>query len=215
MKHHILYFLLSFFFTSGILNAQNEKGKFIIGASSSILLGGSNSIGINSFGYTRTKITTNNPIVQTIVSEETGINVSTELARFITDNLAMGLSIMAGYSVNKDDIGNKRKRSVFGVGPFMRYYLPIKKALPYLEVNSNFGSNNTNFNTPVGIDGLTRFTSGFSSFGGGIGSNIFLGDKVAIDISLDYRSLRFRVEDSEDNTTVGSIGMNVGFNVFL
>jgi hypothetical protein len=76
-----------------------------------------------------------------IESNSYNVYFAPKVGYFFTDNLAAGLDLAFGWgkaNIPIADFTIEANNSVFGAGPFVRYYFPTGKILPFAEVNSNF-----------------------------------------------------------------------------
>ncbi|HEY6914348.1 MAG TPA: hypothetical protein VI413_06710 [Paludibacter sp.] len=205
--------------------AQNllmNKGKFILGVSSMLSSVGTGSdIGSIGFGSFTQKSDAIGFVEQEPV-KSTNINLLPKFGYFVVDNLAVGLDLSLIYqSRSFKTIYNESnsKGTYFCVGPFVRYYIPAGKILPYLEITGGFGAENI---WSRDINSLYAYTSisssGLFSVGGGAGIAIPIGDRVTFDALLGYNSLTVNEpENNTDNqrTVMGIFGLKLGFSVLL
>lgn len=96
---------------------------------------------------------------------------------FVIDNLAVGLDV--GF--NSTTMGDF-KTSGFGVGPFVRYFLPMKI---FAELGYQFGSQKQtlDFGPPIGEQEVTFGTGALNI---GVGYAAFLNDNVSIEPMIGY-----------------------------
>lgn len=128
----------------------------------------------------------------------TQISLSPSAGLFIIRNLALGANVKLSYS--KEGLV---KQSVFGVGPFVRYYFTSANIRPIIQGNFNFLSAKTK------VSGTSSTNNGTNFFLGG-GAAIFISDHVSLDAVLGY--------DHNDYNNLpgnGGFAMNVGFQVYL
>ncbi len=103
----------------------------------------------------------------------------------------------------------------FGAGPFLRYYIPSQKLLPFAEASYSIGSSKTAWEYD-NFDG--ERTTKVQQYGFGIGLGVPLGEKVSFDTLIGYQSYIYKEkEDNEDNLRyiVGTIGLKLGLTVIL
>lgn len=103
------------------------------------------------------------------------------------------------------------KNSLFGAGPFVRYYVPKGKILPIAEVNSIFG----NQRTRTDFVGENASNTAVNSLGGGLGLALLLGERSSFDLLLNYSSNRANFESNGFYTRENVLGLKFGFTVFL
>lgn len=195
----------------GLLNAQIDQGKVLVGLSS-----GSD---IFDLGYTTAK-TKSDADGSEEADKSFSVNFQPKMGYFIIDNLAIGLDLNVGFSKYKTGSDNDKFTSTsLSAGPFVRYYIPTSKVLPFFELSGSVGTfkNKYDFsdNTYQEDD---ESKTGIVSFGGGIGLAAPLGERVVVDILAGYNSFTYKQkQDNEDNerTTNGTIGLKVGFILIL
>ncbi|HEY6915721.1 MAG TPA: hypothetical protein VI413_13680, partial [Paludibacter sp.] len=205
--------------------AQNlvmNNGKFILGVSSMLSSVGTGS-GIGLIGFTSSTqksdavgYTEQNPV------KTTNINLLPKFGYFVVDNLAVGLDISLIYQSRSLKVINNESNSkgtYFCVGPFVRYYIPAGKILPYLEITGGYGAENSwSRDTYSSYSYIRTSSSGLFSVGGGAGIAIPIGDKVTFDALLGYNSLTvYDPVNNTDNqrTVTGTFGLKLGFSVLL
>ncbi|HSI74863.1 MAG TPA: hypothetical protein VK957_03160 [Lunatimonas sp.] len=202
----------------GFVNAQTDKGRMLLGASSDLGLSGA---GLVDIGYSSTKLKLDGAsYVEDNSSKITNISLLPKFGYFVADNLALGLDVAFATARLKGGNSNTESNSrLLSTGPFIRYYIPTAKVLPFVEVNSSFGrrTNTTKYvDNPNLQDNITK--TNIRSFGGGIGLAVPLGEKVAFDILAGFNSLTVNNKDgyfSNSRYVTSSLGLKVGFTMFL
>lgn len=185
----------------GLINAQTNQGKYLLGLSSDIF----------SLGYTTSK-TKSDANGSEEANKSFNVNLSPEIGYFIIDNLVIGLNLGVGSQTTKT--GNDNDKYTFtslSVGPFVRYYVPTSKVLPFFELGGSFGSMSTKFED-------SKDKTGIIKYGGGIGLAAPLGERVMVDVLAGYHSVTYKdKEDNEDNERMifGTLGLNIGFTILL
>jgi len=191
----------------------------LLGLSTGINISGEFSSGSNllSMGFSSTKYKSNaSGYTEPDPDKATNLNFLPKVGIFVIDNLAAGLDVTTAYSHSKDGgSGSKNTLTLLMAGPFIRYYLPVKKILPFAEVNAIFGLSKYKYEYE---GGSSEDKSALHSFGGGLGVAAPLGEKVTLDLMLGYNS--FSIKSKEDNPddermVMGTFGIKVGFIVFL
>ena len=207
------------------MEAQNllmNKGKFILGVSSVLSSVGTGS-SIGSIGFTSSTqksdavgYTEQNPM------KTTNINLLPKFGYFVVDNLAVGLDVSlihVSYSLKSINYDFNSTGTYFCVGPFVRYYVPAGKILPYLEITGGYGAENIWSRDTYSLYSHTSTSSsGLYSVGGGAGIAIPIGDRVTFDALLGYNSLTvYAPVNNTDNqrTVTGTFGLKLGFSVLL
>ena len=197
------------------LSAQTNKGKFLMGELSYIELMGNGVIGSANLGYTtfQFKSDGDNPSSK---QKQFSLNIVPRAGYFVIDNLAIGLDVLLATELkNIGDDTYKSTTTFFAVGPFVRYYIPTKKVLPFAEVNYSMGSrtNKTEFNGNESSDNYA-----IKLYGVGLGLAFPIGEKVSFDTIVGYHVyVNKDKEDNENNLrwVAGTLGLKLGFTVFL
>ncbi|MGY6743994.1 MAG: outer membrane beta-barrel protein [Cecembia sp.] len=202
---------LSFFLLISIsAMAQTEKGKMLLGAGTHI--GFSNGIGMMDMYFTNTT----REFADGTSEERSSYNIffAPKVGYFLIDNLAAGIDLAFGWGMTEIPIGDftvKSNNALFGAGPFVRYYVPKGKILPFAEVNTLFG----NQRTRTDIAGDDESNTGITSFGGGFGLALLLGERSSFDLLLNYSSNRANFESDGFYTRQNTIGIKFGYTIFL
>lgn len=215
----ILSLLVSFFFIFNLtlLNAQTKQGKILVGVSSTLSLAGTGS-DLMTLGYTNTKYKSDADGFKESDPDKTlSLNLLPKVGYFVIDNLAIGLDISLGLSNETDGSNNdKSSRKMITAGPFLRYYIPTNKVMPFFELTSSFGSLKSKYEPDNDVK--EEYKSSIMSLGAGLGMAIPLGDKVTFDVLAGYNSLTVKEKkDNTDNdrTVLGTIGLKFGFIILL
>ncbi len=175
----ILLFLL---FSSSILVAQVEKGKWLLAVYSNLGL----DIGKEKWGSSGNG--------QVSEYKYTEFNFTPEAAYFVMNKLSVGLFMDYQYykDISADD-NDTWKNTSFTVGPFVRYYiLEYKKIWPYASAGLGFGSGKK------GWDGSNEQKNTISTYRFGGGATYFLNDNVGLDlfVGYDYYAFKYKSEDA-------------------
>ena len=198
------------FFTLSVLEAQINKGRMLIGISTSFTYVNFGS-DLMSLGFTSIKQKSDAPgYVEPDPSKMTTINLLPKFGDFVINNLAVGLDACIASSVQKSD-QSKYSTTYFGLGPFVRYYIKGNKIMPFFEVSSLFGSI-TDKTTSQYYDSTDKIR--MMSIGGGVGIAVKLADKVTFDILAGYNSMSGKLKENNPNnerTVQGTIGCKLGF----
>jgi outer membrane protein len=197
-------FVISF----GPLYAQTNQGNFLLGLSSDIF----------SLGYSTSKISSDNDEAEN-AGKSFSVNLSPNMGYFVIDNLAIGLGLGVGFTAYNNESGDFKTSAIstsLSAGPFIRYYIPVSKVLPFCELSGSYGWSNMNI-SGTNLDD-TRVNIGTFNYGGGIGLAAPLGERVMADVMLGYRSLnmKYSQEEEYDQTTkTGTLGLSIGFVILL
>jgi len=196
-------------------NAQTTKGKFLLGVSSTLSVAGTGS-SLMTLGYSTTK---HNSDVSSLSEPDKTIsfNLIPKVGYFVIDNLALGLDLSLASTSSKDGLsGTVDSKTMFCIGPFMRYYIPKGKLLPFVEINGGMGS----IKNKRDESGRPYYTSNSSLFtyGGGVGLTACISDRVAFDILAGYSVLQVKRKENNDNnnrTITGTLGLKLGVIVLF
>jgi len=202
---------------SGFIFAQTTKGTFLLGELSIIDLTSNGTpttmnVGISTF---KTKSDSGNED-NSDPNKEFSINLTPKLGYFILNNFAVGLDFTLAYShtnIRSGDYIVNQTRT--GIGPFVRYYIPIKSILLFSEANYAYGSS---INRWEYHDDTDEHGYQIQYYGLGLGLGIPIGNSVSFDALLGYQAYNYKAkEGNEDNvrTIVGTIGLKLGLTVFL
>ena len=202
------------------INAQTEKGKVLVGVTTTFDLVGGGGSDLMGLGFSNVKYKSDadgydEPKPDKMIQ----FNLAPKVGFFVVDGLALGLDTYLSFSSNKDgDDEDKSKSTMWSVGPFVRYYIPTSSVKPFFEVNSGFGSSKFkyDYSDPSFDDYDSK--SGIISLGGGAGVAVPIGSRVTFDAMLGYKRFTIKAkEDNDDNyrTVVGTFGFNLGFTVML
>ena len=205
--------ILSFFFLICFsVHAQTEKGRFLVGAGTNVGL--SEPSGMMNLSFSRQKT-----FIDDDLSSQTNYNnlfIAPKAGYFIVDNLVAGLDMALGWGNGTTSIDGASQNSdintsLFGFGPFVRYYFSSGKVLPFAEVNTLFGSRNIEFTGAFTSENQQTFTN----IGGGVGLAFLLGNRSSIDLVLNYNSNRINFESENYTDRENTLGIKIGFTMFL
>ena len=198
-----------------VTEAQVSKGRSLIGLSTSFgyINYGSDlmSLGFSSIKYKANLLTNVDPDVLKV----TTLNLLPKFGYFFFNNLALGLNLCIGTSIDKPKSGGKSTMTSFGLGPFIRYYISGSKVMPFFEISSLFGSETNKYEDPYSS---SSNKNSLTSFGGGAGLAVKLGDKVTFDMTAGYNSTSEKAKQNNPNdirTVQGTIAFKLGFTVLL
>jgi len=192
----------------GFLNAQTNQGKLILSLSSDIF----------GLGFTTLK-TISDTNGSEEASESFNVNLSPKIGYFLIDNLAIGLDLGVGLQTGNNGTYHKYTSTSLSAGPFVRYYIPALKVLPFFELGGSVGMMNTKFiniDNTYGEDRVDK--TGIINYGGGIGLAAPLGERVMVDVLAGYHSSSVKFsEDNENNERLisGILGLDIGFVILL
>ena len=223
MKKFIELLTLALFLLPAFNYAQTEQGKIMVGLSTRIgvpFYTETMMSDVFSMGFTtiKTKSDADN-FEEPEPDKITSINMLPRVGVFVIDGLAVGLDLSLANMVYKDGTDDdKTIQTAYGVGPFVRYYFPVEKVKPFIEVNSSFGSIKQKYEYTNSNYEDEEYKYGLFLIGGGAGVAIPIGKRVTFDMMAGYNSLKFKEkEDNDDNyrEIIGTFGFKFGFIVFL
>jgi len=217
MKKLTLLSIITIVINLGLVKAQTNQGRILIGASSAVSLTGMPS-GLGGISYSSIQQKSDKEGFQEPDTETwLSFNLMPKVGYFIIDNLVAGLDFNFALD-SKEYSGTTRSQSAFAVGPFVRYYIPTPKVKPFFELNSSFGAiyDKTEYDNDFRDDSESE--NGLMSIGGGAGIAVPLGKRVMFDALAGYTSLTTEaLENNEDNRRVvfNTYGIELGFTIML
>ena len=195
------------------LYSQTEKGRLLIGLTTTVT-----DNGISQVGYQTEKRKGDG--FESDTEKSLSLNFSPKVGYFLWPNLAVGIEGNLNLLSVKDDsfLGDDIKGTVILGGPFVRYYYGVKNVRPFAEISGLIGRSTFTFDDPNNDDFDNTFKSDILSFGGGVGIAAQLGNKVSFDTILIYN--RFTDKETVDNpenerTIVTRLGIRVGVSLYL
>jgi outer membrane protein len=157
---------------------------------------------------------------ETQETKSTQFDLSPSYGYFIISNLAIGASLdfsTASSSYNWGSGPRKSKSNSYGVGPFVRYYLPINEKL--------YGVGSVSYSREWSKDEAWSTTTpqnknttkeGYYNLGIGAGIAYFLTPNISLDVMLVYSKDQFKNREADDYTyRTSGIALAAGFNIFL
>jgi hypothetical protein len=171
----VIIFCSILLMVNGISFAQISQGKLSIGG---------------SFNFQMDKEKTENQNTTVKGPNTTEFGFSPSIEYFVTDNISGGLEFSVNSSVTKDYPGNsdKDKSTIFGISPFLRYYLgPDDKFKFFGQASLGLGFGNSVHEEDTGVGIVTTKTK-INAFEIGIRPGIYfsLSDKVAIESTIGF-----------------------------
>lgn len=205
------------------LFGQTEKGKVLLGLSSRYSLSPlDESLGytdLMTLGFSTVKFKSDESgEEESDLIKFTGFNFTPKAGYFIIDNLSLGLDVNIGMASMKETYDQNEYNetgTVLSAGPFVRYYLPLEKVLPYIEASATLGSSKLTYDS--GSDKEVNKSS-LNTLMGGVGFAAPIGDIVTFDLMLGYLSMTMK--DKEDNPhnermVIGTLGFKFGVVLLL
>lgn len=224
---YILLFLIIVGLYSGGIGAQTEQGKFLVGLSSTVGLGGDgvDMMRVGKFNWDRKSIAFLNSTY-----EIWSMNIKSRVGYFVVDNLAVGVEAnVLGRSGNQTreyrmvSVVTSRQNWDLSGGVFGRYYIPVWGLLPFVEVGGAYGFARNK--ERISASRLPSFqntildSGSVMSYGGGAGVAVPLGGRVALDVLVGYTSFIHRREypydDGNHRSETGVFGLNWGCTILL
>lgn len=195
----------------GMVNAQTEKGSWVVG--------GSTTLGFNS---TNTKYkyegdSADGPKVSTFT-------ITPSVGYFVIDKLAIGLDL--GYTslttkMDEEFLGSnyssKSTLSTFSILPTATYYFKSNsKVLPYLGVGAGYSTSKEKFTqSGAGSNDYEDNLNGFAWKGKG-GIVFLITPSIGIDLGVSYLGTNGKYDDDSDvKVQTNTFGVNAGISVFL
>lgn len=186
-------------FTS--LNAQTEKGSWVIG--------GSTTLGFNNVSTTVSagSKSTDEPSVSTFT-------ITPSVGYFVVDKIAVGLDL--GFvSLSSKDGDYKSSVTTTSVMPTGTYYFKsASNIIPYLGAGVGYASVKST-ETYKGKD-TTVTNDGFAWKAKG-GIIYLINQTIGVDLGLGYNQFTNKetVSGTDYKTTISTFGVNAGFTIFL
>lgn len=216
MRKTFILIVSVFIINSLVCKAQTEQGRFIIGGTSTFGLMGTGS-DIMSIGVTTVKYKSDaDGYEEPDADKMTSFNFIPKVGVFAANNLLIGLDFSIAYQ-NSDDgeYDYSYSRTLMSVGPYMRYYIPASAIKPFFEVAGSYGTIISKYEDE---DDSDEDKDQLTSFGGGFGIAIPIGNNASFDAMAHYTSFTTKAkEDNENNNRMvaGTFGLKLGFVVFL
>jgi Outer membrane protein beta-barrel domain len=167
------------------LQAQTEKGKLLVSASTSNI----------SFASRQGNSSTN-------------LGLSAGIGHFVANNLAVGGQLGFGYNTANSPIGERYRSSIISVGAFGRYYIPLTQRIK-IPIDMDFGMTFWATKSGSGKSDASALQGSASS-----GLSYFLSPNASIDLLLGYTGLQ-QLNTSSSNTYSGRMLGSIGFSLYL
>jgi len=216
MRNRIIILVITFIFSNtGFLSAQTTKGNFILAEMTRIDVVGYGAQSSMNLGWT-TYTSKNDSGDESDPIKAFSINLIPRVGYFVVNNLALGLNFDIDYARStRRDSDYIYKSTLFTAGPFIRYYFPTPKILPFAEINYSIGSSGYKWTDEIGDGGGKNQVQ---QFGFGMGIGFPLGEKVTFDTLVGYQLYTVKAkDDNEDNARdiISTLGLKLGLTVFL
>ncbi|MBX2840959.1 MAG: outer membrane beta-barrel protein [Flammeovirgaceae bacterium] len=174
-------------------------------------------------GFTKSKFKDDDGIIDNSSERKSfKFNISPKIGFFISNNFALGLLSNYRHSKSrfKSGYGGGISTSTYGnynIGPFLRYYIPTKRVLPFFEIGSSIGKSYEKYRSRSPYEETEGKSSEFI-ISAGIGMAVPLGEKVNFDILLGYKKQATKLKENNDNNirlVAHTIGLDLGFTILL
>ncbi|CAN5488294.1 hypothetical protein BH11BAC2_BH11BAC2_01600 [soil metagenome] len=163
--------------------AQTEQGHWLVGASSNL-------------GFSSGKVDKDQD------DATTNFNITPTIGYFLIDNLAAGIALDFNSSKTGD-----YKSSTFGLGPFVRYYLPMKV---FGQLSYAFGSSTSNDGSGSG-----DVKANTGDLGIAVGYAWMLNDNISLEPSIRYDLTSYKPDGADESIKGSTFGINVGFTLYF
>lgn len=170
--------------------------------------GSSMNIGFGSQKYKSDVSEDNSP------SKLLNFNLMPRAGYFFADNLLVGIDLTFASERHKEE-NYTFTIGTLGAGPFIRYYIPMEKVLPFFELDGSFGRIRYKYSSDQDED---ESKSSLNSIGGGAGVAIPLGRIVTFDMLAGYSHAVLKDKEDNDNNyreISNSAGVKLGFTILL
>jgi len=151
------------------------------------------------------------------------LSVTPNYGYFVINNLCIGANVSATFThassaaaTDYPELEN-HSRSI-GVGPFVRYYLPLdNKLYAFVTTGYTWYWSNLKYEFPDATDDIVTMTSKsrYTLWNGGIGLSYFINPSAALEAGAGYASVRHKNDDGKPTDKTNNIALNIGFRIFL
>ncbi|MGA9213006.1 outer membrane protein [Kaistella sp.] len=189
MKKVLLFGAIVFF---GAVNAQTEKGTWMVSGKSEI-----------AFNSTNAKAKLKGQEVSEIKTST--FSFAPAAGYFIIDYLAIGVGLNYTNSKVEDS-----KSDTFVIIPQLSYFFPVTgEVKPYVEAGVGYATNKT-------TEGNADFKLNGIAYGFGAGVAYFVKPNVALNLGLNYSALHLKYSENKDfESDTNNLGLGIGISVFL
>ncbi|MEO5942129.1 MAG: outer membrane beta-barrel protein [Ferruginibacter sp.] len=132
--------------------------------------------------------------------------VSPKVAWFIKDNFALGGEVDLGINT-----ANGYTQFKYGIGPLARYYFTSKDAATPRKTRIFAEANVGIFGQNTKVSGSSSYNTNGLGFGIGPGLAYFINENIALEGLVKYNG----TVGFGNTTTVNSINLNIGFQIYL
>ena len=204
-----------------VVNAQFEKGSFMVGVSStlSLISSGTGPGGqIMTLGFSNVTYTEEyDGIENSYDSKASHINFTPRGGYFIIDNLAAGIGInLSRFVTTEDGDGTYTDtQTLMAIEPFVRYYFPLSSIAPFCEIKGALGS--LKDKSEYGGNDPFEYKHKLNSLGAGIGASFPIGMNASFDVIAGYNLINTKYEEDIyiERSKIGTFGIEFGFKIFI
>lgn len=221
MKNALVYLtlLILVFWPDGI-NAQAKQGNTLVGLSTTLNVA-SNGSDIMGLGFTTVKYKSDaEGFSEADADKMRQFNLAPKVGYFVMDNFAVGVDLYIAYNWEKEGSAEDvYARTLFTVGPYLRYYFATSIARPFVETSATFGGVKNKYD--YSDDSYwedEEYKSSLWTLSGGLGLGNPLGHRAFFETFVGYQSLTIKDrDDNPDNnrTIVNTVGIKLGVSVVL
>lgn len=186
-KIYLCLFTLGCMMASNQLQAQTQKGWYIIGGNLANI----------DFGFQKN-------------NTNFSLDLTPRVAWFVQDNLALGVQLLAGVSTTKTN-STSSTNVRYGISPIARYYFTgkaiesVRKTRWFGDVNIGIQGENSK------ISSQPTVTTNGLGIGFGPGIAYFINQNIALEVLAKYNI----IVGFGSSTTSNNVSLGVGFQIHL
>ena len=190
--------------------SQTERGRWLVGAGSSV-------------GFTSEKSTYTSSDGSTSESKYRSLQISPSVGYFLFKNLSLGLSIQFTHA-RSESLGydSWSRDNKYLIAPFLAYYIGNGRLKPFFSASYGFGRGKSvvkfrSFPDDPFSNEPFDFKYTEKAFLGQGGIAFFVNDFVSIDLSAAYQAYEKNYEDwfSENGSDESELILHFGFSLFF
>jgi outer membrane protein len=153
------------------------------------------------------------------------LSITPSYGYFVVNNLSVGANVsgLLSHSVSEPPALSgspeleSSSRSI-GVGPAVRYYLPLDDKL-YAYAASSYAwfwsRNKFEYNFGNNDIGTSKSRSRYTTWDAGLGLSYFVNPSTALEAGFAYTNARYKDDNGDISTKTNNISFHAGFRVFL
>jgi opacity protein-like surface antigen len=150
---------------------------------------------------------------------ETAISFAPGYGYFVANNFCVGLNLSAGVELVKSTLSNGSEGESnlrnLGLGPFVRYYLPLNSKLyGYGAAGYNWLWHRGDSDSYSPYDNSwssSKIKSNASNYNVGLGLSYFINPNTAVEGGLQFT----HINESDSENATNTLALNIGFRIFL